>query len=73
LNRNTARDGVMVMALMAEITVETEIVRANWRKNWPVMPLMKAHGTNTAHSTRPTATIGPVTSSMALMAAVRGS
>ena len=31
----------------------------------------KAHGTNTAHSTTATATIGPVTSSMALMVAVR--
>ena len=63
----------MVMALMAEMTVETAMVTANWRKNWPVMPLMNAHGTNTAHSTRATATIGPVTSSIALMVAVRGS
>ena len=37
------------------------------------MPLMNAQGTNTAHSTNPTATIGPVTSSMALMVAVRAS
>ena len=49
----------MVRALIAEMTVETAIVTANWRKNWPVMPLMKAHGTNTAHSTRATAMIGP--------------
>ena len=73
LKISTARDGVMVMALMAEMTVETAIVTANWRKNWPVMPLMNAHGTNTAHSTRPTAMIGPVTSSIALMVAVRAS
>ena len=61
------------MALMAEITVETEIVTANCRKNRPVMPPMNAQGTNTAHSTRATAMIGPVTSSMALMVAVRAS
>ena len=63
----------MVTALTAEMTVDTATVTANWMKNWPVMPLMNAHGTKTAHSTRPTAMIGPVTSSIALMAAVRGS
>ena len=46
----------------AEITVETAIVRANWRKNWPVMPVMNAQGTNTALSTRPMAITGPETS-----------
>ena len=40
--------GLSVSELNAEITVETEIVRANCRKNCPVMPLMNAHGTNTA-------------------------
>ena len=49
------------------MTVETAMVRANWRKNWPVMPLMKAQGTNTAPSTRPTAITGPDTWSIALM------
>ena len=73
LKSKTAREGVMVTALTAEMTVETEIVSANWRKKWPVMPPMNAQGTNTAHSTRATATIGPVTSSMALIVAVRGS
>jgi hypothetical protein len=34
---------------------------------------MKAHGTNTAHSTRVIARIGPVISSIALMVAVRAS
>ena len=29
----TAREGVMVMALMAEMTVEAAIVTANWWKN----------------------------------------
>ncbi len=73
LNSNTAREGVIVMALRAEMTVDTEIVTANCRKNNPVMPPMKAHGTNTAHSTRATAMIGPVTSSIAMMVAVRAS
>ena len=34
----TAREGVIVTALIAEMIVDTEIVTANWRKNWPVMP-----------------------------------
>jgi hypothetical protein len=29
------------------MTVLTAIVRANWRKNWPTMPVMKAQGTKT--------------------------
>ena len=57
----------MVKALTAEMTVETEIVTANWRKNWPVIPLMNAQGTNTAQSTRAMAMIGPLISSMAWM------
>src|SRR5690349_1970735 len=69
----TAREGVIVIALIAEMTVETAIVTANWRKNWPVMPEMMAHGTNTADSTSATAMIGPVTSSIALIVAVRTS
>ena len=67
-----ARAGLKVSELNAEITVETAMVRANWRKNMPVMPLMKAHGTNTADSTRATATTGPDTSSIALWAAALG-
>ncbi len=59
LKISTARDGVMVMALIAEMIVETVIVTANWRKNWPVMPPISAQGTKTAQSTSPTATIGP--------------
>ena len=50
-----ARAGLNVSELKAEMIVETAMVRANWRKNCPVMPLMKAHGTNTADSTRATA------------------
>ena len=58
---DAARAGVIVMALTAEIIIDTAIVRANWRKNCPVMPEMKAHGTNTALSTRPIAMTGPAT------------
>ena len=59
------RAGLRVSELKAEITVETAMVRANWRKNWPMMPLMNAHGMNTAASTRPMAMTGPDTCSMA--------
>ena len=38
LKITTARDGVMVRALMAEMIVETAMVTANWRKNWPLTP-----------------------------------
>ena len=38
LSSSAARAGLSVSELNAEITVETAIVRANWRKNWPVMP-----------------------------------
>ena len=54
----------------AEITVEAAIVSANWRKNWPTIPVMNAHGTNTAVSTRPMAITGPDTSSMARIGGV---
>ena len=43
-----ASAGLSVSELNAEMTVETAMVSANCRKNWPVMPLMNAHGTNTA-------------------------
>ena len=42
----------MVRALIAEMIVETAIVTANWRKNWPLIPPRKQHGTNTELSTR---------------------
>ncbi len=63
----------MVSALIAEMIVETAIVTANCRKNWPVMPPKKQHGTNTELSARVMARIGPVISSMALIVAVRAS
>ena len=59
--------------MKAEKTVETAIVTANCRKNCPVIPLMNAQGTNTAQSTSATAITGPVTSSIALRVASRGS
>ena len=66
-----ARAGVMVMALTAEISIDAEIVSANWRKNWPVMPLRKALGSSTELSTSVMARIGPVISFMARMVASR--
>ena len=52
LKIKTAREGVIVRALMAEMIVDTAIVTANWRKNWPVIPPMKQHGTNTELSAK---------------------
>ena len=40
-----------VSELKAEITVEMAMVSANCRKNCPTIPVMNAHGTNTAVST----------------------
>jgi hypothetical protein len=59
----------MVRALTAEMIVDAEMVTANWRKNHPEMPLMNAHGTNTAQSTRVMAMIGPLISAMAWIVA----
>ncbi len=69
----TARDGVMVSALTAEMIVETAIVTANCWKNWPVIPLRKQQGTNTELRASVMAMIGPVISSIALIVAVRAS
>ena len=51
--------GVSVKATMTDRITETEMVMANCRYNWPVMPPMNETGTNTAHSTRPMAITGP--------------
>ena len=45
--------------------VEAAIVRANCRKNSPLMPAMSAVGTKTAQSTRAMAITGPETSAIA--------
>ena len=63
----------MVSAFTAEMRVDTAMVTANWRKNWPVIPPRKQHGTNTAERTRVIARTGPVISSIALIVAVRAS
>src|SRR5579864_8020922 len=55
---NAVSAGLSVSELKAEIIVLTAIVSANCRKNWPVIPEINAHGTNTALSTRPTAITG---------------
>src|SRR5207237_10892688 len=68
-----ARDGVIVMALIAEIIVDTAMVTANWRKNWPLTPPRKQQGINTELRTSVIASTGPVISSMALIVAVRAS
>ncbi len=39
-----ARAGLRVSELNVEIKVEVAMVSANWRKNWPTIPLMKAQG-----------------------------
>ena len=64
--------GLRVSETKQEITVEAAIVTANWRKNWPEMPVMKAEGTNTAHSASAIAISAPPTSSMVRCAASRG-
>ena len=64
--------GLSVSELKAEMIVEAAMVKANWRKNCPVMPVMNAQGTNTALSTSPTAITGPETWLMALIVASRG-
>lgn len=52
--------------------VEAEIVTANWRKNSPEMPEMKADGSNTAHSVSAIEISAPPTSSIVRCAASAG-
>jgi hypothetical protein len=68
----TARDGVRVIALMAEMTIDAAMVTANCLKNCPTTPGMKTLGRKTEQSTSVIATIGPVISAMALMVASLG-
>ena len=51
--------------------IDAEMVRANCRKNWPVIPPRKALGRKTELSTSVMARIGPVISFIALMVASR--
>src|SRR6516225_3026610 len=68
-NNRAQSAGLRVSEFMAEKNVATAIVTANCLKNSPVIPLMNAHGTNTAISTREIAMIGDATSSIAFRAA----
>jgi hypothetical protein len=61
--------GLSVSALIELITAAVAIVRPNCLYMTPVMPPMKAVGTNTARSTRVVAMTGPVISSMAFSVA----
>ncbi len=47
----------------------TETATANWRKSCPLIPGMKATGTNTESKTSVMAIIGPVISAIALLQA----
>ena len=71
--RNTPHSaGDSVSALIAEITIATLMVTANWRNNWPEMPGMKPIGTNTDSSTSVMAMIGPVIWRIAFLVASLG-
>ena len=61
--------GTSVSALSAEISIDTDTATANCRKSWPLMPGMKATGTNTDSSTRVMAMIGAVISVIAFLVA----
>ena len=69
---SAASAGLSVSALNADRITDIAIVTANCWYNLPVMPGMKAVGTNTAARISAIATTGPETCSMALMAASRG-
>ena len=64
--------GDSVKATMPDSTTEIAMVTANWRYSSPVSPPRNAIGTKTAVSVSTIATIGPVTSRIALTAASRG-
>ena len=64
--------GFSVAALIALISAVAAITRANWAYIWPVRPGRKAAGMNTAISTSVMPTIGPNSSSIALIAASCG-
>ena len=49
--------------------METDTATANWRNSCPLMPGMKATGTNTDNSTKVMARIGPVISAIAFLQA----
>ena len=59
--------GLSVSALSAEISIETETATANSRNSCPLMPGMKATGTNTESRTSVMARIGAVISPIAFL------
>ena len=67
------RAGDSVSATIAEISIDTLIVTANWRNSVPDTPGMKPIGTNTDSSTREIAITGPVICAMAFFVAAFGS
>ena len=71
-NIATARDGVSVIALMAEMIIADEMTRANCRKNCPVTPGTNTLGRKTELSTSVMAMIGPVISAIARIVASLG-
>ena len=66
MNRSAHSAGLKVSDTISEITVAVAMVTANWRKNWPRMPVKKVEGMNTADSTSAMAISAPPTSSMVL-------
>ena len=61
--------GLRLSALIAEITIETDTATANCWNSWPLMPGMKATGTNTDRSTSVIAMIGATISPIAFLVA----
>ena len=58
--------------MIAEISIATLIVTANWRNSEPDTPGMKPTGTNTDSSTSDIAITGPVICRIAILVASRG-
>ena len=52
LEQKRAQRRAQVSETSSEIAVAVAIVTANWRKNWPVIPVMNAAGMNTAEHER---------------------
>src|SRR3954464_1992481 len=71
--KNSAHNaGDRVSAMIAEMSMETLIVTANWRNSVPDRPGMNATGTNTDSSTSEIAMTGPVIWFIAFFVATAG-
>ena len=64
--------GSSVKATKSEMSTATVMVRPNCRKNWPVMPFMKATGTKTATSVKVVAMTASAISRVPSLAARAG-